>query len=84
MAYKCDICGKGKTIGKSGAHKYGGKWAMRATKKTRVWKPNLQNVTIGGKKMKVCTRCLKKIKKEKQKAVKQVGSEGSPVQTASS
>lgn len=62
MAFKCDICGKGRTIGKSGAHKYGGKWAMRASKKRRVWKPNLQSFTVNGKKMKLCTRCIKRIK----------------------
>jgi len=67
MAYKCDICGKGKTIGKSGAHKYGGKWAMRAQKKTKIWKPNLQNYTVNGKKMKLCTRCIKRVKFEQKK-----------------
>jgi len=66
MAFKCDICGKGKTIGKSGAHKYGGKWAMRAKKTTRIWKPNLQTYTVNGKKMKLCTRCIKRIKADKK------------------
>ena len=67
MAYKCDICGKGKTVGKSGAHKYGGKWAMRAQKKTKTWRPNLQNYTVNGKKMKLCTRCIKRVKFEQKK-----------------
>lgn len=68
MALRCQICGKGRTVGKSGAHKYGGKWAMRATKKRRVWKPNLQNYTVNGKKMRLCTRCIKRIKFEQKKA----------------
>jgi ribosomal protein L28 len=67
MALRCDICGKGKTIGTSGAHKYGGKWAMRAIKTTKIWKPNLQNYTVDGKKMKLCTRCIKRIKFELKK-----------------
>jgi len=67
MALRCDICGKGKTIGKSGAHKYGGKWAMRAVKKTKIWRPNLQNYTVNGKKMKLCTRCIKRVKFEQKK-----------------
>lgn len=67
MANKCDNCGKGRTIGKSGAHKYGGKWAMRAQKKTKIWKPNLQAYTIDGKKMKLCTKCIKRVKFELKK-----------------
>jgi len=67
MARRCDICSKGRTIGKSGAHKYGGKWAKRAQKKTKIWRPNLQNYTLDGKKMKLCTRCIKRIKFELRK-----------------
>jgi len=81
MALRCDICGKGKTIGKSGAHQYGGKWAMRAQKKTRIWKPNLQTYTVNGKKMKLCTRCIKKIKKE-NKPSKAAAPRGSLPKTA--
>ncbi len=67
MANRCDNCGKGRTIGKSGAHKYGGKWAMRAVKKTKIWKPNLQSFTVNGKKMKLCTKCIKRIKFDQRK-----------------
>ena len=67
MALRCDNCGKGRTIGKSGAHKYGGKWAMRAVKKTKIWKPNLQSFTVNGKKMKLCTKCIKRVKFEQRK-----------------
>lgn len=67
MAFKCDLCGKGRTIGKSGAHKYGGKWAMRAIKTTKIWKPNLQSYTVDGVKVKVCTKCIKRMKFEQKK-----------------
>ncbi len=68
---KCDRCGKGVTIGKSGAHRYGGGWAMRAPKKSRIWKPNLHNFRVGdsgrSKVMKFCTKCLRKVKEETKK-----------------
>jgi ribosomal protein L28 len=67
MALRCDFCEKGKTIGKSGAHKYGGKWAMRAIKTTKIWRPNLQNYTLDGVKVRICTKCLKRVKFEQRK-----------------
>ncbi len=67
MAQKCDLCEKKKTLGVSGAHQYGGNWAMRAPKKTKIWKPNLQSYTLNGKKMKLCTRCIKRVKFELRK-----------------
>jgi len=70
MARKCDLCGKGRTVGKSRAHKYGGKWAMRAQEKPRLWNPNLQSYTLNGEKVKLCTRCIKKIKFELKKTKK--------------
>lgn len=66
----CDICSKRRQIGRQSRHKKGvaGKqWAKRAPKTVRIFKPNLQNVTIDGKKMRLCTKCLKKIRKEKTK-----------------
>lgn len=69
MARRCDICGKKRVIGKSGAHKYGGKWAMRAQEKTRIWRPNLQNFTLDGRKMKLCAKCIKRIKFDLKKRV---------------
>ncbi len=55
MSAKCDICGKGKSVGMKVSHSH-----IR-TKKT--WAPNLQTVkaVINGtpKKLKVCTRCLR-------------------------
>lgn len=35
---------------------------MRAVKKTKIWKPNLQSFTVNGKKMKLCAKCIKRIK----------------------
>ena len=62
----CDICKKGSLIQKSGAHQYGGGWAMRATKKRKVWQVNLHSVkvTIDGvrKTMRLCTKCLRRVK----------------------
>lgn len=71
MAYICDICGKGRVMGRSQRHKRGvaGKrWRDRAQKTARIFSPNLQKATItsGGeeKQMKVCTKCLKKAKND--------------------
>lgn len=72
MALKCDICGKGRTIGKSGSHKYGGGWAMRAHKTKRIWRPNLQQCKVNGQKMKLCTKCLKRVKFEQRKKAEQL------------
>lgn len=68
----CEICGKKSMIQKSGAHQYGGGWAMRATKKRKVWQPNLHSVkvTYNGvrRTMRLCTKCLRGVKKEMSKA----------------
>jgi ribosomal protein L28 len=62
----CDVCHKKSIIQKSGAHQYGGGWAMRATKKRKVWEPNLHSakVTFGGvrRTMRLCTKCLRRVK----------------------
>lgn len=62
----CDICKKKSMIQQSGAHQYGGGWAMRATKKRAVWRPNLHSakVTYQGirQTMRLCTKCLRRIK----------------------
>jgi len=64
----CQICGKKSMIQKSGAHQYGGGWAMRATKKRRVWMPNLHaaKVTYMGvrRTMRLCTKCLRRVKEQ--------------------
>lgn len=62
----CEICGKGTIIQKSGAHRYGGGWAMRAQKTRRVWQPNLHHARVKAngnfKQMLLCTKCLRKVK----------------------
>lgn len=66
--YSCQRCGKSTQILKTGAHKHGGAWAMRAPKTRKVMRPNLQRVkTILDNKIGrfwLCTRCLKTLKKE--------------------
>ncbi|MGP8330532.1 MAG: 50S ribosomal protein L28 [Methanosarcinaceae archaeon] len=55
MAKRCEICGKGPSVGNSVSH------AHNLTK--RRWLPNLQKVRaiVDGspKRIKVCTRCLR-------------------------
>lgn len=59
MAYRCDICGKAKQFGHNVS------FSQRKT--NRVWKPNLQvkRLRIGDQKtkLKICTACLKIIKR---------------------
>lgn len=85
MSKRCDLCSKKKQIGRQSRHKKGvaGKqWAKRAQKTVRVFKPNLQWVTIEGVRMRLCTKCLKMIKNKKQQA-KEIQTPDSPVETAS-
>lgn len=70
MALVCDICGKEKSVGRSQKHKRGvaGKrWRKRAQKTPRVFKPNLHQKTVvvnnKEEKMKLCAKCIKRIKK---------------------
>lgn len=62
----CDICHKKSMIQKSGAHQYGGGWAMRATKKRVVLMVNLHSakVTYKGVRqtMRLCSKCLRRVK----------------------
>lgn len=56
MSYKCEICGKGPSIGNNVSH------ANNRTK--RRFLPNLQKIRVkldsgAVKKMKVCTSCIK-------------------------
>lgn len=70
MSYSCEICGKSSVIGSSQRHGRGvaGKrWMNRAQKTRRVFKPNLQRITLNiageTKKMRICGKCIKRIKK---------------------
>lgn len=40
----------------------GRQWAKRAQSTLKVFSPNLQWATIDGMKLKLCTRCLKRLK----------------------
>lgn len=65
MARRCELCDKKKQIGRQSRHRKGvaGKqWAKRAQKTVRVFKPNLQPYTVDGKRMLLCTKCIKKRK----------------------
>ena len=68
---KCDLCNKGVQFGRSHTHHpgvAGGRWKKRAPVTKRLFKPNLQKtrILINGimKRVKLCTKCLKKIKKQ--------------------
>lgn len=64
----CEICGKKSQIQKSGAHQYGGGWAMRATKKRHQWRVNLHSAKVAykgiTKTMRLCTKCLRGVKSQ--------------------
>ena len=55
MARSCDICGKQRSVGHHVSH--------ANNKRKRLWRPNLQqvhaNVGGAGKRLLVCTRCLR-------------------------
>lgn len=56
MAKICDICGRGPVSGISKSHSH---------QKTKRWLGiNIQSKKINGKKLKVCTACLKTLTKK--------------------
>ncbi len=55
MAKKCDLCGRGATKGASRSHS-----KVKTLKKQNI---NLQAKTISGTKFKICTSCLRTMKK---------------------
>lgn len=71
MSNICDRCGKGNVVGRSQKHGRGvaGKrWKKRAQVTPRIFKANIQTVSVvkdGVKtQVKLCTSCIKKFKKE--------------------
>jgi len=71
MANICYHCGKTVLFGRSHTHHRGvagGRWKKRAPKTRRIFRPNLQKVTIlekgKEKQVKLCAKCLKRIKKD--------------------
>ena len=68
---ECYHCGKTVIFGRSHTHHRGvagGRWKKRAPKTRKIFSPNLQRFTIleAGKKkqVKLCTKCVKRIKKD--------------------
>jgi ribosomal protein L28 len=67
MANVCENCGKGAITGRQHKHKKGvaaKRWRNRVAHTKKVFKPNLQSATIKGKKMTLCTKCLRTLKKK--------------------
>jgi large subunit ribosomal protein L28 len=67
----CYYCEKSVLYGRSHTHHRGvagGRWKKRAPKTRRIFKPNLQPVRILVKgeieRVKLCSKCLKRIKKD--------------------
>ena len=92
MAYKCDLCGKGKTLSTQQRHHRGvagGKWKHRAQKTLKIIRPNLhafRGIFEGVKgQWKFCTKCLRRIKSaqpkpepKKEKSVTKIAPKKSP------
>ncbi len=73
---RCDNCGKKTQIGRQSKHRRGvasKKFRKKATKKPKSFKPNIQKTTVrvGGLKMsmKLCTTCIRTIKKKKSEKI---------------
>ncbi|NTU72968.1 50S ribosomal protein L28 [Candidatus Roizmanbacteria bacterium] len=73
----CFYCGKGVLFGRSHTHHRGvagGRWKKRAPKTQRIFEPNLQKVNVveNGEmfKIKLCTKCIKRIKKDTRDGIK--------------
>lgn len=76
MSNRCSICNKKTQIGRQSRHHRGvaGKqWMKRAQKTLRLFKPNLQWATIDGVRIRVCTKCLKLVKKGQKEITNQTG-----------
>ena len=60
---KCDLCPKRTQFGRNIRHKHSGRWARKAPRTNREFRPNIQKkrVMIDGKmqRLNVCTRCLR-------------------------
>ncbi len=63
MSRMCELCGKGSMIVTPRKLLRGN---LNPTSKQRKY-PNLQTLRFGGGKIKVCTRCLKTLKREAEK-----------------
>jgi len=75
MAYRCELCDKKTSTGRSHTHKpgvAGGQWKKRAQKTPRTFKPNLHMVTIPVMgvmtRVHACAKCIKRIRFDKKKS----------------
>jgi ribosomal protein L28 len=59
MARRCDLCGRGSTKDASRSHSN-----IKTTKRQHI---NLQSKKVDGKRIKVCTSCIKTLAKVKAK-----------------
>ncbi len=69
MAMVCDMCGKGRMVGKQHKHHpgvAGGRWKRRAPKTQKIFRPNLHWARIavdgGFKRLRLCTKCQRRAK----------------------
>ncbi len=74
---ECYHCGKSIVFGHSHTHHRGvagGRWKKRAPKTQKIFKPNLQKIAIlvngKSKSVKLCTKCIKRIRKDMRDGVK--------------
>jgi len=72
MSFVCQICNKKPVHGRSQQHRRGvagRRWQKRAPATPRLFKPNLQRVSLKINSrvvsMRICAKCLKRIKKYK-------------------
>ncbi|MFS8158816.1 MAG: large ribosomal subunit protein bL28 [Candidatus Roizmanbacteria bacterium] len=71
MSNVCYHCEKGAMYGRTHTHRKGvagGRWRKRAQKVARIFKPNLQPMTIMEDKkemqVRLCSSCIKRVKKD--------------------
>lgn len=64
---QCDYCGKSKMFGNYIRNQHSVAWRLRAPKKNRVFKPNIQKTRImvdgAMRSVHICTRCLRTLQK---------------------
>ena len=67
MTNICENCGKGAITGRQHKHRKGvaaKRWRNRVAHTQKIFRPNLQSATIQGKKMTLCAKCLRTLKKK--------------------
>lgn len=77
MAYRCEMCEKKSSMGRSHTHHTGvagGQWKKRAQTTTRSFKPNLHVISMQIKgvmtTLKACTKCIKRARFDSARRVK--------------